>query len=503
MNYGVVGFEGAEQSTIVIDPTLATNKVVKVVKTNTAQLFAGTTVTAVTAGLQTGFSSNIPFTATERRMNVRIWTPHANIQVRLKVENKNDPTQSVETEATATVVGWQVLEFNFNNQAAGTAAFNPAFAYNKATIFFNFGITGAAAGERIYYFDDMRFGAAPIPPPPPAPAVTSPVIYCQNSIAVPLSAVALAGNTLQWYSVPVAGTASTTAPTPSTATPGTTNFYVSQKNSAGVEGARAVIVVTVNATPLAPTVSTPLQICLNATSTSLTATASTGNTLKWYTTATGGNGAINAPTTVTSAVGSTNYYVSQTNSLGCESPRATIVTTIVASPTAPTITASPSTQLVPGQTITITASNGPGAGNTFSWLKNGIVLSAQTGNSIPVNVDGLGNYTLRITNAIGCENTSNTVVINGAGSNNMFVYPSPSTGKFQVRYFTDINNLRPIKMAIYNSAGALVYNAQYTIFGNYTPMAVDLTKYVHGVYHIHLLSVEGKTLGTKTIVVHK
>ena len=106
-------------------------------------------------------------------------------------------------------------------------------------------------------------------------------------------------------------------------------------------------------------------------------------------------------------------------------------------------------------------------------------------------------------NSIGCESTSNTVTISGAGSNNMFVYPSPSTGKFQVRYFTDVNNLRPIKMAIYNSAGALVYNAQYTIFGNYTPMAVDLTKYVHGVYHIHLLTVDGKPLATKTVFIQK
>ena len=503
VNYGLVGFGGAEDATVVTDPTLATNKVGRVVKSNTAELWAGASITALAGTVQTSFANAIPFTATERRMNVRVWSPHTGISIKLKVEDKTDPTKSCETDAmfTGAANTWQTLEFNFNNQSAGTAAFNPAFTFNKASIFFNFGVTGATAGARTYFFDDVKFGPAPIPPPPPAPAVTSPVIYCQNSTAVPLSAVALAGNTLQWYTLPVAGTASTTAPTPSTATPGTTNFYVSQKNSAGVEGARAVIIVTVNSTPIAPIVSTPLLICLNAQSVSLTATAATGNTLKWYTTATGGVGLTNAPTTVTSAVGSTNYYVSQTNSIGCEGPRALLITTIVAPPTAPNITATPGTQLIPGQTITITTENGPGTGNTFSWLKNGVVLSSQTGNSIPVNIDGVGNYTLKIANSIGCERSSNTIVINGASSNKLFLYPSPSTGKFQVRYFTDANNLKPLQMTIYNSAGALIYSARYTIFSNYNPMAVDLTRHGNGFYYVHLLSADGKVLVTETVII--
>ncbi|MBP6417575.1 MAG: hypothetical protein KA330_14050, partial [Chitinophagaceae bacterium] len=161
VNYGVVGFGGAEQSSIVVDPTLATNKVSKVIKTNTAELWAGTTVTAVNgAGFQTGFSSNIPFTASATKMNLRVWSPHAGIQVRLKVEDKTDPGKSCETEATVTVAsGWQTLEFNFANPAPGTAALNLTYNFNKASIFFNFGVTGATAGERTYYFDDMKFGA--------------------------------------------------------------------------------------------------------------------------------------------------------------------------------------------------------------------------------------------------------------------------------------------------------------------------------------------------------
>ena len=156
VDYGLIGFGGAEQSSIVTDPTNASNKVAKVIKSSAAELWAGTTVTAAA---ELGFSSRIPFTASNTKMSVRVWSPNAGIQVRLKVEEHGDPTHSVETEATVTTAaGWQTLEFNFANQAAGTAALNLGYNYDKASIFFNFGITGAAVGEKTYYFDDMQFG---------------------------------------------------------------------------------------------------------------------------------------------------------------------------------------------------------------------------------------------------------------------------------------------------------------------------------------------------------
>ena len=152
--YTLTGFGGAEDATVVADPTLATNQVARVVKSGTAELWAGTTVS-------TGANNTIPrvpFTATATRMTVRVWSPHAGIPVRLKLEDAGDPTHSVEAEATVTVAsGWQTLTIDFANQAAGTAALNLAYTYNRASIFFNFGTTGAMAGERIYFFDDLAF----------------------------------------------------------------------------------------------------------------------------------------------------------------------------------------------------------------------------------------------------------------------------------------------------------------------------------------------------------
>ncbi|RYY66902.1 MAG: hypothetical protein EOO12_02805, partial [Chitinophagaceae bacterium] len=135
-----------------------------------------------------------------------------------------------------------------------------------------------------------------VQPTPAAPA-TAPVSYCQGATAVPLTATASSGNTLLWYTTPTGGTGSTTAPTPSTATPGTTTYYVSQKtNSGSCQSPRASITVTINPNPPAPAVTSPVNYCQGAPTTPLTATAASGNTLLWYTTPTGGTGSATAPT---------------------------------------------------------------------------------------------------------------------------------------------------------------------------------------------------------------
>lgn len=159
VGYGLAGFGGAEASSIVADPTDATNMVARVVRAAGAEVYAGTTVTTTNASnVQLGFATRIPFTANDTQMSVRVWSPDAGIPVRLKVEDFADPTRSVETEATVTTAaGWQTLSFNFANQAAGTAALNLAYNYNKATIFFDFGRAQANAVQKTYYFDDLAF----------------------------------------------------------------------------------------------------------------------------------------------------------------------------------------------------------------------------------------------------------------------------------------------------------------------------------------------------------
>ncbi|MFV8375349.1 T9SS type B sorting domain-containing protein [Flavobacterium sp. LB1P71] len=77
------------------------------------------------------------------------------------------------------------------------------------------------------------------------PSVTTPIYYCQNSVAVPLTATPSVGGTLIWYgTVASGGVGSATAPTPSTTTVGQTKYYVSQDDGTG-ESTRAEIIVNI------------------------------------------------------------------------------------------------------------------------------------------------------------------------------------------------------------------------------------------------------------------
>jgi hypothetical protein len=147
----LAGFEGAWDSTIVNDPKGGTNKVGRVVKPGDAGSSAGSTIVTVA----NGGLPKIMFTASAQTMTVFVWSPDANIPVRLKVEDIADGSKSVETETRTTVANaWQTLTFNFANPVAGTPALNLANTYNKVTIFFDFGTNGTG---KTYYFDDIVF----------------------------------------------------------------------------------------------------------------------------------------------------------------------------------------------------------------------------------------------------------------------------------------------------------------------------------------------------------
>ncbi|MDH3553449.1 MAG: hypothetical protein OER22_12595, partial [Gammaproteobacteria bacterium] len=135
---------GGVTTTLVADPSDAGNTVASTNKPPGAELWGGVTVANVS-----GFASALPFTATDTTMTVRVWSPDAGIPVRLKAEDRTDPTISVETEATTTMANaWETLTFDFGNEVSGTAALNLANTYDKASIFFNFGTTGNDAGDK-------------------------------------------------------------------------------------------------------------------------------------------------------------------------------------------------------------------------------------------------------------------------------------------------------------------------------------------------------------------
>lgn len=167
---------------------------------------------------------------------------------------------------------------------------------------------------------------------PAVPSVTTPVTYCQNITAVPLTAT---GTNITWYTVATGGTALAAAPTPNTSIVGNpaVSYWVQSNNGACIS-ARAQINVIVNATPAAPIVVTPVTYCQGDVPVALNAN---GVGLLWYTTATGGTGIATPPPVSTTNVGSTTYWVTSTVGT-CESLTRSAITVIVnTTPVAPTV----------------------------------------------------------------------------------------------------------------------------------------------------------------------
>lgn len=169
----------------------------------------------------------------------------------------------------------------------------------------------------------------------PSAPLPDDAIYCQGDIAVALTATP-SGNpndVLNWYTVPTGGTGTVTAPVPSTTSPGTFTWYVSQTSQPGCEGPRAPQSVYVKPKPAAPTTTSPSFTYCQFDSTAV-ALVATGDSLQWYTAPSGGIGSFTAPVPPTTTAGVTTWYVSQTRE-ACESDRLAIAVTIVQKPQPP------------------------------------------------------------------------------------------------------------------------------------------------------------------------
>ena len=160
---------------------------------------------------------------------------------------------------------------------------------------------------------------------PVAPLATTPVTYCIDNIATALTAtISTAGNTLNWYTLASGGTASSTAPVPSTVTAGATNYYVSQTTSQGCEGARTQITVQVNPNAIAVFTPTTIISCPSFTITpaivGLQTYPANNSSYSWY--ANGiliGTGTIFPGYTITNQHDSVLIKLVTTSILGCKS----------------------------------------------------------------------------------------------------------------------------------------------------------------------------------------
>jgi predicted secreted protein len=158
------------------------------------------------------------------------------------------------------------------------------------------------------------------------------------------------------------------------------------------------------------------------------------------------------------------------------------------------ISANPFTSLFPGLRTTISSTVTPAAASTYTWIRNGATVAGATAATLNVDVDGLGDYRLRVTDVNGCTSTSNLVTIKDSVSAKCFIYPNPTEGKFQVRYHSVANNTLPRTLTVYDAKGDRVLTQRYAIGRPYDRMDVDMRAYGKGLYWVEIGDKNGSRL---------
>lgn len=194
-------------------------------------------------------------------------------------------------------------------------------------------LTTSQAGSINYYVSQVLDGcegpratlAVTVKPLPAVPGVSSKDI-CQFAKTEPLAAT---GDGLIWYSPD--GSKGPMSPTPSTDNGATYTYLVTQTIN-GCEGPKASLLVNVLTTPVPAVGKSIVELCQNAIAQPLTAT---GTNLKW----TDPSGVVSTSAPVPPTLNATTkpegdiYYVTQTGTNGCESPRVAIKVFVQTAPT--------------------------------------------------------------------------------------------------------------------------------------------------------------------------
>ncbi|WP_454803206.1 Ig-like domain-containing protein [Mucilaginibacter phyllosphaerae] len=354
-------------------------------------------------------------------------------------------------------------------------------------------------------------------PAPPVIANGNPVSTCEGSTATITVTDAQAGYTYNFYTVATGGTATFTGT--SFITPvltGTTTYYVEAVNDDGCPStARTMVTVTINPAPAAPTVAaTGTRICPN-NSTTLTAVATGGNTIKWYAAATGGTALFtgtNFTTPVLSA--NTTYYaeaVSTTTS--CASLSRTPVTVTILGPLpAPVVSVLTSTT----SSVTFTYAAVPDATGYEVSLDNGLTFTTPSSGTAGLlhTVTGLnpGQTVTIVVRALGnvdCLLSANSVAVTGTATNpfgdGLFVpnaFTPNGDGSNDILYVYG-NTVQKLAFSVYNQWGEQLFrstNQGSGWDGTYKGTAQPVGVYV---YYVEVTLNSGQVVkkkGTVTLI---
>jgi hypothetical protein len=311
----------------------------------------------------------------------------------------NGQTSNLKATTPASNIRWWTAATGGTLLGTSTTMVNYPVTPSTTTTYYAeaYTATGCASATRVAV-------TVTVNPVPTAVTVSGGTTQCGGTVT--LTASGGTGGTIYWENITSGGTSTAT---PSTSQPvsasGTYYFNAATGSCWGTQGSA---IVTINPVPSAPTsvTATAASICVGQTS-QLNAT-SAGNTIKWWTAATGGTllgaSVSGANFAVTPAV-TTTYYASDSTPAGCASVTRTAVTdTVHALPVVGAITGTVS--LCANATTTLSDTT---AGGTWSSATPTIATISATGVVTGVSA-GTSVISYTVSNAFGCTKTVTTTV---------------------------------------------------------------------------------------------
>ena len=301
---------------------------------------------------------------------------------------------------------------------------------------------------------------------------------------------------------------------------GVSTYSVNFTSPTGCVSTTATSVITVNTVVTGTPAVANVAACANTNAVfSVTGiTGGTGLTYQWqvstpsvpaFTNIAGATASTLTVSGVTAAQNGNQYRV-MVGSAGCAAILTSTAGTLTVNPTpVVTISAAPVVNIFPGLTSTLTAAvSSATAPIAYQWFLNGSAVTGATANMYTVAIDGEGRYTVRVTDANGCiaaagTSTPASITIGDSVSTILFIYPSPNSGRFQVRYYNDINNggTAPAVVNVYDEKGARVFTSRYVLGAGYNAMNVDMGTHGKGLYRVELLDLNENRIKTGSVLV--
>jgi hypothetical protein len=163
-----------------------------------------------------------------------------------------------------------------------------------------------------------------------------------------------------------------------------------------------------------------------------------------------------------------------------------------------TITASPSTVILPGQTVQLNASATP-TSTSFNWFKNGGPIAGQSGSSINISANGAGTYTASVTDANNCTGSSNAINIRDSVPSNAFIYPNPNKGEFKITVPSTVPNSN-VNVTLYDAKGSRVYVKGFA-FVTGAVLQINIKTLSSGIYAVVLTDQDGNIIRTGKVLI--